>query len=71
MSAVDDGGQGKHCPVCIQNDWIDDRVLDDGKELFQFGIIVQVVLQNSKRRFFPAVRIWAIKMWQLSSAPAA
>lgn len=53
VSAIDDGRQRKHCPVCIQNDWIDNRVLDDGNELLHLGIVVQVVLHKSTRKLLP------------------
>lgn len=47
MCAIDDRWHGAHCPVCVQDDWIHDRVMDDGHKLPQLWVIVQIILQNT------------------------
>jgi len=47
MSSIDDRWHGAHCPVCIQDDWIHHRVMDDGHKLLQLWVIVQIILQNT------------------------
>ncbi len=47
MGSIDDRRHGAHCPVCVQDDWIHHRVMDDGHKLLQLWVIVQIILQNT------------------------
>lgn len=47
MSSIDDRWHGAHCPVCVQDDWVHHRVMDDGHKLLQLWVTVQIVLQNT------------------------
>jgi Zn ribbon nucleic-acid-binding protein len=47
MGSINDRWHGAHCPVCVQDDWIHHRVMNDGHKLLQLWVIVQIVLQNT------------------------